>query len=458
MKRRSTDQLLTLGMALTTDKRAMERRVRGVFARKKSARAARAFALVLTLALAAGGFTTACQPGEEKDDVQTDRFAGISADLPQQTRAPETRTIAYAKNELRDTQAALDSLQETPFTPLFAPEKFQEPRTRIAEDVYLTVDADVGIPQADGYGIRRIKGTAFTAQEYQRLVDYFLEGETVSEPMAQEGFTLTAEHDGADRQVRGMCQSQVFLMKPSAGVLIREGNLPGDSELEAQYGAEIRRPISLLREDAQATAEQTLRDLGISGLALDFAERACLFDDWNGEEAPVLSRGWDFVFVLDDAGLPLHEYIGGSTSVYDVLNYCSVYGGSLSVYVDETGVAVFYWLRYYETGETLFQNVAVLSAKDVLALAKERLARLYPRPVSAFDGARMEIELYAVRLSASLITDSKNVKPDGSPVAEGLLVPCWDVSCKITDTGDGYVEYKTFPFVAFDGGAAEPLG
>ena len=34
--RMNTDHLLTLGMALTTDKRAMERRVRGVFARRSS--------------------------------------------------------------------------------------------------------------------------------------------------------------------------------------------------------------------------------------------------------------------------------------------------------------------------------------------------------------------------------------------------------------------------------------
>ena len=57
-----TDQLLTLGMALTTDKRAMERRVRGVFARKRSAKGAIALSAVLSLALGFAAFTTACQP------------------------------------------------------------------------------------------------------------------------------------------------------------------------------------------------------------------------------------------------------------------------------------------------------------------------------------------------------------------------------------------------------------
>ena len=64
MKTHSTDQLLTLGMALTTDKKAMERRVRGVFARKTSAKSVIALSLVLALALGFAAFTTACQPGQ----------------------------------------------------------------------------------------------------------------------------------------------------------------------------------------------------------------------------------------------------------------------------------------------------------------------------------------------------------------------------------------------------------
>ena len=50
MKQRSTDQLLTLGMALTTDRRTMERRVRGVFARKRSAKGVLALSALLVFA------------------------------------------------------------------------------------------------------------------------------------------------------------------------------------------------------------------------------------------------------------------------------------------------------------------------------------------------------------------------------------------------------------------------
>ena len=62
--RMNTDHLLTLGMALTTDKRAMERRVRGVFARRSSTKGVIVLSLILALSLGFAAFTTACQPGQ----------------------------------------------------------------------------------------------------------------------------------------------------------------------------------------------------------------------------------------------------------------------------------------------------------------------------------------------------------------------------------------------------------
>lgn len=62
MKEFSTESFLTLGMALTADKATMEQRVRGIFARRNSARTAKISALALCIALGVGCFTTACRP------------------------------------------------------------------------------------------------------------------------------------------------------------------------------------------------------------------------------------------------------------------------------------------------------------------------------------------------------------------------------------------------------------
>ena len=109
-KIRSTDQLLTLGMALTTDRRTMERRVRGVFARKRSAKGVLAFSALLVFALGFAAFTTACQPGqdareltpipvEEKVDGSNKIASGGNAVVP----ADQTDTSdAYTKQKAMD--------------------------------------------------------------------------------------------------------------------------------------------------------------------------------------------------------------------------------------------------------------------------------------------------------------------------------------------------------------------
>ncbi len=63
MRRTSTEKYLTLGMALTADKATMERRVRGVFAKKNSSKPMKALALLLCVVLGVGCFTTACKTG-----------------------------------------------------------------------------------------------------------------------------------------------------------------------------------------------------------------------------------------------------------------------------------------------------------------------------------------------------------------------------------------------------------
>jgi len=96
MKTRSTDQLLTLGMALTTDRRTMERRVRGVFARKKSAKGIVALSLVLVLALGFGAFTTACQP--ETSVAVPGRILGMQPEAKLSTSSPLFRRLGVPKH------------------------------------------------------------------------------------------------------------------------------------------------------------------------------------------------------------------------------------------------------------------------------------------------------------------------------------------------------------------------
>ena len=60
--KKSTQELIGLGMALHGDKDTLETRIRGVFSRRRSARVASVTAAALVLALVFACFTTACQP------------------------------------------------------------------------------------------------------------------------------------------------------------------------------------------------------------------------------------------------------------------------------------------------------------------------------------------------------------------------------------------------------------
>ena len=83
-------------MALTTDKKAMERRVRGVFARKTSAKGVIALSLVLALSLGIGAFTTACQP--EKAAVVLGRILGKQPEAKLSTTSPLYQTLDVPKH------------------------------------------------------------------------------------------------------------------------------------------------------------------------------------------------------------------------------------------------------------------------------------------------------------------------------------------------------------------------
>ena len=86
----STDRLLTLGMALYADKKTMEQRIHGIFARPRSATGALLASILLTATLGLACFTTACQPAREQADAPATEFVFC------QTRRERREQIAPA--------------------------------------------------------------------------------------------------------------------------------------------------------------------------------------------------------------------------------------------------------------------------------------------------------------------------------------------------------------------------
>ena len=76
----TTEELLSLGMALHADRETMETRIRGIFSREKSMRIAAVTAVALTMALAIACFTTACLP-VTRSAAETEKLPAASPEV-----------------------------------------------------------------------------------------------------------------------------------------------------------------------------------------------------------------------------------------------------------------------------------------------------------------------------------------------------------------------------------------
>lgn len=114
MKQTSTDQLLTLGMALYADQRTMKTRIVGIFAGRRTSALARQLLLTVTLALLVACFTTACQPVRDDALVSNgnalasggDAFASSGDALASGgNAAPEAGNYVYNRDVQRENDA-----------------------------------------------------------------------------------------------------------------------------------------------------------------------------------------------------------------------------------------------------------------------------------------------------------------------------------------------------------------
>ena len=320
MNRHTTDQLLTLGMALTTDKKAMERRVRGVFARKTSAKGVLALSLVLALALGFAAFTTACQPGQGAQMLTPIPVEQQNKNAPQGENTESASAATDQTNEeplWNPAKELLDSASTLPgANPVSKTHITQEFET-LPAGIKLLVDAEVVIPQTEGYRIRECNEISFTLDEYRKMIDYFFpngqgkpnqevhgvqaDGTFDLKDLNLETGTALYMQKGSDvfsLQLGG--KNSMFSFHREEELTYYEGNLIGDYELEQDFGEIMRAPISLTREEALVQAQKVISDFAIQGWQIESVQRAVSFD-WNHPNE-VRSRGWAFVYGLSMRG------------------------------------------------------------------------------------------------------------------------------------------------------------
>jgi hypothetical protein len=474
MTNHTTDQLLTLGMALTSDKRSMERRVRGVFARRRSAKGVLILSIVLALALGFAAFTTACQPGRGTKEQLQQALSPIPVDQMEDAEQlsgadsqAEAAAQLLAQTQLETAKGMLASAGNIALGNAATQTHITQPVETLPGGIRLLVDADVFVPNTDRVSILECNPDAFTKQEYETMIKAFLPNAkwttTTDTAVVTENGSLDfskldpaayselyANQDGAEFVVALSGDAHSFWYSRYNGLIYDEFFLLGDAEMEREFGEIIREPILLTREAAQAKSDEMLSKFNARDWAALSAERACMFDINSGK---LISRGWHLRYGLTNAGLSMRAVKGYGPS--DRLAYWKINAGQLVVYVDESGVASFYWEKRYRSSDVSYPLASIIDVEDALNLAKQRITNLY----GAQEDESMQIEVYDIRLAAVLI--GYNDKLTGNPFPEvyediALLIPTWNVSFRALSS-NGEAEYYIMPFSASDGGAVSLL-
>lgn len=458
MKPLSTDDFLTLGMALTADKTMMERRVRGVFTRKRSTRAARISTLALCIALGLGCFTTACRPAQEATKAQP---SAIPLETEEQAASAETAGITLtAQKTEREDVSFLSGLTEADSPDGPFPARIERAAVTIGDAIMLKFDADVIVPGTDGFGIARLERHVFADGEYRAFMDYLepdadwrtdaLDGKPFSFDAADHFYNAVTQGEGgytslfmAERDGRTLYYSKYDNVTRQSGFLYDRYTGVDADDFAGEWPMKV--------SDAQSIAEQMIIDLGIGNMVPVGSERAVSYD--NGAEGMAdltpRTRGWMIYFAHAFNGLNLGNMncaltIGDDAD--DPLDYQMSMWERMAVYVDETGIAQIDWEDALDITETVLHNVSVVSPELVADRLTQRLRKSYGNDENAGEAV---FRVTAIRLNAAAIGEFP--LPEAIMSAnQGLMVPCWEAEIVVSDQSHQYTE--VYVFNAVDGG------
>ena len=170
-----------LGMGLGNERRSMEKRVRGIFMKKKTKSSVRMVAILLACVMAMVCFTTACQPTPEEDVVVgKDGLSELIQSTPGASGGVSSSgTSAQANDAL--------------YTKLGAPEHWNLETTALADKLNITADVDIELPGVSQLPAATASLRAFTQEDLDKIAEVLGAGEAewteVNNEMTKEEIT-----------------------------------------------------------------------------------------------------------------------------------------------------------------------------------------------------------------------------------------------------------------------------
>lgn len=419
-----------LGLSGRGVKHQAKRRVINIFHRQSSTAGVKIVAVLMTLVLLFGCFTTACQA---------------------------TKTSAARQLDAAEYPWPMD-------VPMVSVDRMDTEAEQITTYATFAVHADVRQLEDANPAVIRMERTSMTDEEILALLEK-LKPEAdwaITEPDGTckcFGAGITTDGVNFTHSLTAIYDSSaVFRLSPEGMTVYAEQELINGADAYKIPTDAFEQPIELTARKAQKQADKVVDTLGATNVVLQAAERACMFETGDDGALSVVSSGWDFVYVPVGSGLPC-IYIGGM--MYgDMYNNRFYYHESmyplLRVYVDDNGMQRIDWVNMPVQGKVLQENIPIISCEVVLEKVKEEMAVMFGKNAHfpwAMLNQSVEVNVTSICLCSAIVGEVAVAGEDllNSVDSAEQLIPVWQIVCTVAYEGKESHRAIELRYSAIDG-------
>ena len=461
------DAQYILGMGLNNERKSMEKRVKGIFMKKKTKTSVKVVSILITCIMAMACFTTACQPTPEESVVvgkNDDNLDSIIAGTP----APTTDASSTQHNETWQEQLSGTNVTVNIDAEITLPQVAQFPVVEVDPKLYTEDDAwniiKVFFQDSTVYDepvltkevleeqilslkkeLAEVQSGALDedAESIQAEIDYYTEllQNAPSENNETQGLTDLIFKESTDGRDILKVSANIGSNNYPATLMIVNNTSNYNSGISFSNRLEAittypttENNMEMTLDEAISKAQSTMSDLGMDDMILTE----------SGIESSANEQGYVLHFIKGVNGIGISDYQSHMMSGQKE-GEASVYAPSLSpeqvtIYINDTGLLKFHLSNALEMGEVINDNVEILSIDKVKDIFKEQVFYNY----YATDDRPLTIDVDQIKLGYFI----QSVKDQ-----QGVFraIPIWDFLANANAAeGDSYT-YSVLTINAIDG-------
>lgn len=409
-----------LGMGANCGRKSIEKRIRGMYMKKKSNRFAKVSALLMVPLMLIMCFTTACQPTPE-DVVVVGKGDGIS-DLIEAT--PGASDSVSPTTQSAQTNDAL-------YTKLGAPKHWELETTELGGKLNITADVDIELPRVSQLPAATASLSEFTQEDLDKIADVLGVGDaewtevnhTMTKKQIEEGILdyqarrAEFESEGNDEMVAHMDKNiesykQLYIDAPNEidlkTIEFKIGNLRDEEEIIGFKGTTKvnNQPFYFMSINAynSSVVNRVFASYGVGmsnfgGIDIDTPYGISLTKEQAAKQAGEIAKqltdelslcymtpaasgrdernwGWACVFMRDINGCPTVYKTAERGHSLEAVNIPMNYEKMIIV-MDDMGMVSFVWDIPMKIESIDNPDVSLLSFDEISKRATEQIAQRY---------------------------------------------------------------------------------